>query len=133
MCFHQRIVVLVHVHHMYACMSHHILPLTGPRLCKLGALWCGGGGLITLVPDPGIELWSSATFGASHEVGGCPQGKSKGCPQPRAKPAAKQTGLAVHAGAKAAPRAIASSSSASATHPMPVMQTEHVQQFKVCY
>ena len=25
------------------------------------------------------------------------------------------------------------SSSASATHPVPVMQTEHVQQFKVCY
>ena len=35
--------------------------------------------------------------------------------------------------AKPAPRAIASSSSASATHPVPVMQTEHVQQFKVCY
>ena len=32
-----------------------------------------------------------------------------------------------------APRAIASSSSASATHPVPVMQTEHVQRFKVCY
>ena len=80
---------------------------------------------------------SFATFGASKEVGGCPQGKSKGFPQPRAKPAAKQTGLAVQAGAKAAakpaPRAIASSSSASATHPVPVMQTEHVQQFKVCY
>ena len=32
-----------------------------------------------------------------------------------------------------APHAIASSSSASATHPVPVMQTEHVQQFEVCY
>ena len=37
------------------------------------------------------------------------------------------------AAAKPAPHAIASSSSASATHPVPVMQTEHVQQFKVCY
>ena len=53
------------------------------------------------------------------------------------KPAAKRTGLAVQEGAKAAakpaPRAIASSSSASATHPVPNMQTEHMQQFKVCY
>eukprot|EP00670_Eutreptiella_braarudii_P003542 CAMPEP_0174300584 /NCGR_PEP_ID=MMETSP0809-20121228/58540_1 /TAXON_ID=73025 ORGANISM="Eutreptiella gymnastica-like, Strain CCMP1594" /NCGR_SAMPLE_ID=MMETSP0809 /ASSEMBLY_ACC=CAM_ASM_000658 /LENGTH=126 /DNA_ID=CAMNT_0015406175 /DNA_START=2246 /DNA_END=2626 /DNA_ORIENTATION=- len=58
---------------------------------------------------------------------------SRLAPQLRGKPA----GLAVQAGAKAAakpaPRAIASSSSASATHPVPVMQTEHVQQFKVCY
>ena len=30
-------------------------------------------------------------------------------------------------------RTLASYSSASATHPVPVMQTEHVQQFKVCY
>ena len=71
---------------------------------------------------------SFATFSASKEVDGC---------QPRAKPAAKRTGLVVQAGAKAAakpaPCAIASSSSASATHPVPVMQTEHVQQFKVCY
>ena len=59
---------------------------------------------------------SFARFGASKEVGGYPQGKSKGCPQPRAKLAAKQTGLVAQAGAKAA-----------------VMQTEHVQQFKVCY
>ena len=62
-----------------------------------------------------------------------PKARGKAAPQPRGKPA----GLAVQAGAKAAakpaPRAIASSSSASATHPVPVMQTEHVQQFKVCY
>ena len=66
-----------------------------------------------------------------------PKARGKAAPQPRGKPAAKRTGLAVQAGAKAAakpaPRAIASSSSASATHPVPVMQTEHVQQFKVCY
>ena len=62
-----------------------------------------------------------------------PKARGKAAPQPRGKPA----GLAVQAGAKAAakpaPRAIASSSSSSATHPVPVMQTEHVQQFKVCY
>ena len=65
-----------------------------------------------------------------------PKARGKAAPQPKGKPAAKRTGLAVQAGAKAAakpaPRAIASSSSASATHPVPVMQTEHVQQFKVC-
>ena len=54
------------------------------------------------------------------------------------RPATKRTGLAVQAGAKVAakpaPHAMASSSSASATHPVPVMQTEHVQQqFKVCF
>ena len=69
-----------------------------------------------------------------------PKARAKAAPQPIAKPAAKRTGLAVQAGAKAAakpaPRPIASSSSASsasATQPVPVMQTEHVQQFKVWY
>ena len=66
-----------------------------------------------------------------------PPKKSVAAPKARGKPAAKRTGLAVQAGAKAAaklaPRAIASSSPASATHPVPFMQTEHVQQFKVCY
>ena len=79
---------------------------------------------------------SFATFGASKEVA-APKARAKAAPQPRAKPAAKRTGLAVQAGAKAAakpaPHAIASSSSASATPLVPVMQTEHVQQFKVCY
>ena len=66
-----------------------------------------------------------------------PKARAKAALQPRAKPAAKRTGLAVQAGAKAAAkptvRAIASSSSANATQPVPVMRTEHVQQFKVCY
>ena len=43
------------------------------------------------------------------------------------------TSMFSQAAAKPAPHAIASSSSASATHPVPVMETEHVQQFKVCY
>ena len=79
---------------------------------------------------------SFATFSASKEVA-APKARAKAAPQPRVKPAAKRTGLAMQAGAKAAakpaPRAIASSSSASATYPVPVMQTEHVQQFIVCY
>ena len=66
-----------------------------------------------------------------------PKARAKAAPQPRGKPAAKRTSLAVQAGAKAAakpaPPAIASSSSANATHPVPIMQTEHVQHFKVCY
>ena len=66
-----------------------------------------------------------------------PKARAKAAPQPRAKSAAKRTGLALQAGAKVAakpaPHAIASSSSASATHSVLVMQTEHVQQFKVCH
>ena len=66
-----------------------------------------------------------------------PKARAKAAPQPRGKPAAKRTGLAVQADAKAAakpaPRAIAASSSTNATHPVPVMQKEHVQQFKVWY
>ena len=50
-----------------------------------------------------------------------PKARAKAAPQQRAKPTAKRTGVAAQAGAKAsaypAPRAIASSSSDSATHP----------------
>ena len=55
----------------------------------------------------------------------------------RAKPAPKQAGRVAQAGAKPAakpaPCSDVSSSSAGATRPVPVMQTEHVQRFKVCY
>ena len=35
-CFRQHIVALVHVHDMYACMSHHMLPLIGPSVVQAG-------------------------------------------------------------------------------------------------
>ena len=58
-------------------------------------------------------------------------------PKASPKPAPKQAGWVAQAGAKSAakpaPCTSASSSSAGATHPVPVMQTEHVQQFKMCY
>ena len=83
------------------------------------------------------EKWIPKDLVPPKKLVAAPKARAKAAPQPRGKPAAKRTGLAVQAGAKAAakaaPHAIASSSSASATHPMPVMQTEHVQQFKVCY
>ena len=66
-----------------------------------------------------------------------PKARGKAAPRTRAKPATKRTGLTAQASAKAAAKpalyAIASSSSDSAAHPVPVMQTEHAQQFKVCY
>ena len=62
-----------------------------------------------------------------------PPKKSVPAPKARAKPAPKQVDLVAQAGAKPAPCSDASSSSAGATRPVPVMQAEHVQQFKACY
>ena len=92
-----------------------------------------------LKPNPVVtddvceEKWIPKDLVPPKKSVAAPKARGKAAPQPRGKPA----GLAVQAGAKAAakpaPRAIVSSSSASATYPVPVMQTEHVQQFKVCY
>ena len=83
------------------------------------------------------EKWIPKDLVPLKKLVAAPKARAKFARQPRAKPATKRTRLAVQAGvkvaAKPAPRAIASYSSASATHPVPVMQTEHVQQFKVCY
>ena len=56
-------------------------------------------------------------------------------PKARAKPAPKQAGRVAQVGAKPAakPAPCSSATSSSATHPVPVMQAEDVQQFKVCY
>ena len=58
-------------------------------------------------------------------------------PPKKPVPAPKQAGRVAQAGtkpaARPAPCSSASSSSAGATHPVPIMQTEHVQQLKVCY
>ena len=85
-----------------------------------------------MFPDPsGIceETWIPKDL--------APPQKSMPALKARAKPAPKQACQLVQAGAKPAakpaPCSIASSSSAGATDPVPVMQTEHVQQFKVCY
>ena len=65
-----------------------------------------------------------------------PPKKSVPAPKVRAMPAPKHAGQLTQGGtnpaAKRAPHSIASSSSAHATHSVTVMQTEHVQQFKVC-
>jgi hypothetical protein len=63
------------------------------------------------------------------------QRRCTGCT--RVQPAPKQAGRVAQPGAKPAAKPAActsaSSSSVGATHPMPVMQTEYVQQFKMCY
>ena len=92
-------------------------------------------GKLYFTRDISEEKWIPKDLVSPKKLVAAPKARAKAAPQPRAKPAAKRTGLAVQAGAKAAakPAPRASSSSASATHPVPVMQTEHVQQFKVCY
>ena len=69
-----------------------------------------------------------------------PPKKSSAAPKARGKAALSQeqsqppNGLVcANAAAKPAPCAIASYSSDGATHPVLVMQIEHVQQFKVCF
>ena len=126
-----------HVRYHSRTLGAHVLAtVVGPspngmQFCHIRYIHPGG---VTPVDHESAQLSRlEAVAVESPKSVAAPKARGKAAPQPRGKPA----GLAVQAGAKAAakpaPRAIASSSSASATHPVPVMQTEHVQQFKVCY
>ena len=129
-----------HVRYHSRTLGAHVLAtVVGPspnglQFCHIRYIRPGG---VTPVDHESAQLSRlEAVVVESPKSVAAPKARAKAAPQPRAKPAAKRTGLALQAGAKAAakaaPRAIASSSSANATHPVPVMQTD-VQQFKVCY
>ena len=103
----------------------------------VGALGHVFDGKLYFTRDICEEKWIPKDLVPTKKPVPAPKARAKAAPQPRAKPAAKRTGLAVQAGAKTAakpaPRAIASSSSASATHPVPVMQSATVQSVLFSY